>query len=73
MIVGEKTLRHLLALLDDGKAIRIARYLFEIIFIAFDDKLFNLVIASKEPVCKLVESSNGDVKIYDFYYERVFV
>lgn len=73
MIVGEKTLRYLLTLLDDGKTIGIARYLFEILFVAFDNKLFNLIVASKEPICKLVESPNGNVRIYDFYYERVFV
>jgi len=51
---------------------RISALLFNTLFSMPSDAFFSLIRTSAEPLCKLTEFIYGDVKIYDFCYQKSY-
>ena len=70
--IGEKTMRHIVELIDSKDCADISRFLFSILFGEPNKEFYKLIELSKTPVYKLQENQYGDVVIYGFHYKRVF-
>jgi len=71
MIIEDKTMRHLLTLIDKKEHSDIARFLFNILFSTTNKKFFSLIEKSRENIYELEENENGEFKIYDFNYKKI--
>lgn len=69
--IGEKTMRHIVELIDSKDCADISRFLFSILFGEPNEEFYKLIELSKAPVYKLQENQYGDVVIYGFHYKRV--
>ncbi len=69
--IGEKTMRHIVELIDSKDCEDISRFLFGILFGTPNEEFYKLIELSKSPIYKLQEDQYGDVVIYDFRYKRV--
>lgn len=70
LVLGEKTMRHLLTLLDKKEYSDISRFLFSVLFMTANNDFYKLIAHSKEPIELLKEDKDGDIFIYDFPYVR---
>ena len=73
MRCNEKTMRYLVGLIDSEENSDIARFLFNILFSDQNKEFYNVIVMSRNSICKLEESLDGDIQIYDFAYKRVAV
>lgn len=69
--LGIRTMRYLLSILDQKEYSDISRLLFTILLETKNNQFYELIKKSKTPICKLEESEQGDIKIYDFQYKQL--
>ena len=56
--------------LDSAESADVAKFMFETLFGKPDEAFFRLIRESKQPIDELVEVANGDIKIYEFTFEK---
>lgn len=71
--IGEKTMRHLIKLIDSKECSDISRFLFGILFGAPNEEFYKLIELSKTDLYQLQEDENGEISIYDIRYKKVLV
>lgn len=71
LTIGEKTMRHLVGLIDSKEYSDISKFLFRILFEKQNEGFYKLIELSKDTIYKLEENDNGNVLIYDFRYIRI--
>lgn len=70
LALGEKTMRHLLTLIDKKEYSDVSRFLFTVLFMTANNDFYKLIAQSKTPIELLKENESGEVRIYDFSYIR---
>jgi hypothetical protein len=50
---------------------KVSALLFDVLFNVSNEAFFNLIISSAEPLSRLQEFFDGEIKIYDFCYKKV--
>lgn len=72
LVIGDKTIRYILSLIDNDEYKSISKFIFDIILDTANDKFYKLILASKEPIGFLLEDDYGDIKIMDYTYKMVY-
>ena len=71
LMVGGKTIRYILSLIDTEEYKNIRQFIFDIILDTSNAQFYELITMSKEPILRLEEDENGDVDIMGFKYKYV--
>ena len=71
LIIGQKTMRYLLTLIDKKEYSDISKFLFDILFGTANNTFYELIRKSKDITYRLDETINGDISIYHFTYRKV--
>lgn len=71
--LAEKTMRHLINLIDSKKCSDVSRFLFGVLFGEPNEEFYKLIEMSKTDLYKLVEDADGDIKIYNYSYKKILV
>ena len=71
LIIGQKTMRYLLSLIDRKEYSDISKFLFDTLFGTANECFYDLIQSSKSPIYRLEECSNGDISIYHFKYNKI--
>ncbi|WP_251316680.1 hypothetical protein [Flintibacter muris] len=73
MTLDLKTMRHLLAVIESKELSKISKFLFYVCFQSKDGQFYDLLEQSRTQICKLKESADGNIHIYDFTYSLELV
>lgn len=71
LIIGQKTMRYLLTLIDKKEYSDISKFLFDTLFGTANNTFYELIKKSKDTIYRLDETINGDISIYHFTYNKV--
>lgn len=69
----EHTMYLVLKDLDKKEYSDVTRFIFEVLFGKPNEAFFRMIRKSIEPLYELQECSDGDIRLYDFYYKKVEV
>lgn len=71
LIIGKKTMRYLLTLIEKPEYSDISKFLFDTLFSVAHQTFYELIKNSSDKIYRLEECSNGDIKIHNFNYKKV--
>ena len=64
-------MRYLLSLIDKKEYSDISKFLFDTLFGTANNSFYELIESSKNNIYRLEEAKNGNIKIYDFSYNKI--
>lgn len=71
LIIGQKTMRYLLSIIDKKEFSDVSKFLFDTLFGTANECFYDLIQKSQETIYRLEECENGDIDIYNFSYNKV--
>ncbi len=69
--INEKSLRHILSLIDKEKNSDIASMILEVVFNSHNTDFYRIITMQKTPVAALEEDASGDIDILGFKYRMI--
>lgn len=71
--IDDKTMHYILSLLDKKRYSDISRLMFNILFGTPNKAFFRLLKESQEPVKKIIEDENGELKLYYYKFLPLYI